>query len=322
MSTTVDSIISGWVKSVFGKQPKAVNGQASNSAVKPENDVQVDIYTPAPVNASAEARGEIKEDKKIIRDIDEQLQNGNLAEADKIKLEEVKNKATARVKELIGKIKSEKKWSVRAAYDHEVNELTGHASDESLAEYSRANMASHKELIKSAAYQEIKDNIQYILQESKELGEIVDSIKNDDIRESLLPELVENNDFTAGQIADETLPPENASETDYVSATKFVNDVFKLPLVIIQSDLTQKILDSIADNNAKNEKADQVTYEKNLRQKKEQNIQDLKVAIRKSTEKISLLKHYARKLEDVPEDEKVKVLANILEQINKKNPVI
>lgn len=311
----------------------------------------VDAYIPAPVNANneakktnsfwgnirdlarniyvsilgekvAEAREEIKECKKIIRDVDERLQNGNLAGADKVKLEEVKNKATARVKELSGMIKGEKNWSVRVEYAHEVNELKKYASDESLAEYLRANMASRKELIKSATPQETKDNIKYILQESKELGEIVNSIKNDYIRESLLSELAENNNFMAKQIADKILPPENASETDYVNAAQFAADIFRLPIFTMLSDITQAVLDKIQENNEMNRKADDLAYEKKLVENKEQKSQELKVAIRKSTEKLSILRHYAEKLVAVSEDEKQKVLANILEQLNKKSPIV
>jgi hypothetical protein len=34
------------------------------------------------------------------------------------------------------------------------------------------------------------------------------------------------------------------------------------------------------------------------------------------------LKHYAEKLATVPEDEKLKILASILEQLNKPKPII
>jgi hypothetical protein len=141
-------------------------------------------------------------------------------------------------------------------------------------------------------------------------------------RADLLAMIDAHNAVIAKVIADKILPAENASETDYANATKFVNDIFKLPIVIIKSDLTQKILDMIADNNAKNEKEAQLTYDKNMREKKEKMVQDLKVAIRKSAEKLSILRHYSEKLVAVSEDEEQKVLANILEQINKKNPIV
>ena len=138
----------------------------------------------------------------------------------------------------------------------------------------------------------------------------------------LLAKINSSNILIAKILADKLLPTENASDTDIANASRFVNGIFELPVLLITSNLTQAILDQITENNEMNRKADDLAYQRSSEERKFRSIEDLKVALRKSSEKIALLRNYENKLSEVADEDKNKILAQILGQLQKPNPLI
>ncbi|MFH1709725.1 MAG: hypothetical protein ABH860_01470 [bacterium] len=270
----------------------------------------------------AKAREAIKENKEIIKQVDKRLDNDNLSEADRAALIEVKRNSKTEIRELITAIKTTTVWSVRVVLVLKFASLKDQATDDDKAEFADATMESNKAAVRASTLEELINSQKDIAAESEGLKEIIQSIENEALRVSLLATFNAHNLVLAKMIADKILPPENATEVDYAGASQFIKGIFGLPIFTITSELTQKILDKITENNEMNRRADDLAYQKQLKEKKYQSIQDLKVALRKSVEKLTLLKNYENKLSEVPDDDKIKILSQILSQIQKPNPLV
>jgi hypothetical protein len=195
-----------------------------------------------------------------------------------------------------------------------VGEVIGVSSE--MDDLTLESMSAEKNIIGQMSSDEVGQAMPQIARIDSELHQIAGG------RTDMLAKIDAHNAALSQTIADKILPPANASEFDYASALKFVDDSNLLKLASLSSSITQAVLDNIEKNAEMNKQADNLAYNKHLKENKDLSVQELKVAIRKATEKISILKHYAEKLATVPEDEKLKILASILEQLNKPKPII
>ena len=195
-----------------------------------------------------------------------------------------------------------------------VGEVIGNSPE--MDDVTLASMSAEGDIVGQMSPEEVRQAMPQIARIDSELHQIAGG------RADLLAKIDAHNADLSQTIADKILPARNASEFDHANAMSFVDDSNLLKLATLSSGITQAVLDKIEENNKMNRQADELAYNKQLTEKKDQRAQELKVAIRKAVAKLDLLKHYAEKLVSVPEDEKMKILANILEQINKPRPLL
>jgi len=261
-----------------------------------------------------EGRAQIQENKEIIRQVDERLENSNLTDTERVKLSEVKENAQAKIDTWIDAIKVAKDLKEMVKIEEKVIANKKQISDKKLAEFFKADKARGEELGKTAT----PADVEFIVARSRNLHEIVGAIKNEGLRASLSVELAAHDNFMAEQIANNILPPENASEANYTAAIKFVDMLSTLSASSIISEMTQAILDRITENIKNNEKADEVAYDKKMEKNKEQAVQDLRVAINKFQAKLQTLKQFESRFNQaVSIKDKQKALAYLIEQLNK-----
>jgi len=148
-----------------------------------------------------------------------------------------------------------------------------------------AAMKNEKSIIDLMTPKQLKDK-------AATLASISDSMKGIAGKDNgdLLVMIDAHNSDIAGMVSDKIGP----TGTDYSYANVFIDDVLKQPVFVIKNDLTQTILDMIAERNKNNKIADDVAYEKSAREKAELEVSDKKIALRKKLDNAAELVQAAR----------------------------
>ncbi len=169
-----------------------------------------------------------------------------------------------------------------------VGEVIGVSSE--MDDLTLESMSAEKNIVGQMSSDEIRQAMPQISRIDSELHQIAGG------RADMLAKIDAHNAALSRTIADKILPPGNASVLDYANALKFVDNLNLLKLAALSSDITQAVLDKIEQNNEMNRQADKLAYDKLLKENKDQNVQELKVAIRKATEKISSIEALCREI--------------------------